>query len=207
MGIPSALVRKRSKPGLADVSGPLIHQRPLAYTAALAQRPESAIDLLVIHCTELPDLAMARSFGERVLYPESASGNSGHLYIDRDGRIEQWVELTRVAHHVRGFNERSVGIELVNMGRYPHWLGTAQQRMEEAYTEPQMISLLGLLKHLCQSLPALCWLAGHADLDRELVPAADDPATLVRRKLDPGPLFPWERIREATVLQPWPQPS
>jgi N-acetylmuramoyl-L-alanine amidase len=187
------------------VSTPRIHHSPLSYAPALATRPESAIDLVVIHCTELPDLATARSFGERVFYPESASGNCGHFYIDRDGHIEQWVELTRVAHHVRGFNERSVGIELVNSGRYPHWLSVASQQMEEPYTEFQIISLIGLLTHLCQSLPALCWLAGHEDLDRELVPAADDPATLVRRKMDPGPLFPWERIRSATPLKPWPQ--
>ena len=189
------------------MNGPHIHQRPLAYAPALALRPEPVIDLVVIHCTELPDLAMARSFAERVLYPDSASGNCGHFYIDRDGHIEQWVELTRVAHHVRGFNERSVGIELVNSGRYPHWFSAAQQQMEEPYAEGQVISLIGLLTHLCQSLPSLCWLAGHEDLDRGLVPAADDPATLVRRKLDPGPLFPWERIRPATSLQPWSQPA
>ena len=192
---------------MAGVNGSHIHQRPLAYAPALALRPEPAIDLVVIHCTELPDLAMARSFGERVLYADSASGNCGHFYIDRDGHIEQWVDLTRVAHHVRGFNERSVGIELVNSGRYPHWLSAAQPQMQEPYAEVQVISLIGLLTHLCQSLPSLCWLAGHEDLDRELVPAADDPATLVRRKLDPGPLFPWERIRPATSLQPWSQPA
>jgi len=69
----------------------------------------------------------------------------------------------------------------------------------------QIISLAGLLRYLCQSLPSLRWLAGHEDLDRELVPATDDPATLVRRKLDPGPLFPWERIRPTTSLLRWPE--
>jgi len=112
------------------VTTPHIDHRPLAYAPALAARLESAIDLVVIHCTELPDLATARSFGERVLYPESGSGNCGHFYIDRDGRIEQWVELDHIAHHVRRYNERSVGIELVNRGRFPHWLSTARQQME-----------------------------------------------------------------------------
>lgn len=183
---------------------PQIDHRPLAYAAALMPRQISAIDLIVMHCTELPDLATARRFGERELYPESASGNCGHFYIDRDGRIEQWVELDHIAHHVRGYNERSVGIELVNRGRYPHWLSSAQQHMQEPYPEPQLSSLTGLLAFLCDSLPSLCWLAGHEDLDRELVPASDDPAILVRRKLDPGPLFPWERIVPAMPLQRWP---
>jgi N-acetylmuramoyl-L-alanine amidase len=188
------------------VNGPRIDQRPLAYAPALGERPESAIDLVVIHCTELPDLATARSYAERVLYAESATGNCGHFYIDRDGRIEQWVGLKHIAHHVRGYNERSVGIELVNRGRYPQWLNSARQQMLDPYTGLQIISLVDLLKHLCRSLPSLSWLAGHEDLDRELVPATDDPARQVRRKLDPGPLFPWHLVRPATPLRCWPQP-
>jgi N-acetylmuramoyl-L-alanine amidase len=204
---PSALVRNKSEAGLIGVNRPRIDQRLLAYSSALGERTESAIDLVVIHCTELPDLATARNYAERVLYAESASGNSGHFYVDRDGRIEQWVDLKHIAHHVRGHNERSVGIELVNRGRYPQWLNSAQQKMQEPYTELQIISLLDLLTHLCQSLPSLTWLAGHEDLDQELVPATDDPARQVRRKLDPGPLFPWQLIRPATSLRPWPQPA
>ncbi len=96
-----------------------IRQRPLPYVERLENRYTDEIDLVVIHCTELPDLAMARVYGEREHYPETRTGNSGHFYIDRDGRIEQWVPLDRVAHHVRGFNPHSIGIELVNNGRYP----------------------------------------------------------------------------------------
>ena len=72
---------------------------------------------MVIHCTELPDLGMARGFGEKVMHKNSHTGNSGHFYIDRDGSIEEWVPVNRVAHHVRGFNSKSIGIELVNNGR------------------------------------------------------------------------------------------
>lgn len=202
-----ALARNKSEAGKPGVNRPRIAQRPLAYASALGERPETAIDLVVIHCTELPDLAMARKYAEHVLYPESASGNCGHFYVDRDGSIEQWVDLKHIAHHVRGYNERSVGIELVNRGRYPHWLSSAQQQMQEPYTEFQINSLVDLLAHLRDRLPSLSWLAGHEDLDQELVPATDDPALRVRRKLDPGPLFPWHLIRPATSLRRWPEPG
>ena len=103
---------------------------PLPYESRLAERPLSQVDLVVIHCTELPDLATAREYGERVLY-DSGTGNSGHYYIDRDGSVHVFVRPGRVAHHVRGYNERSVGIELVNAGRYPHWLDSRHQAMDE----------------------------------------------------------------------------
>ncbi|QDW66201.1 N-acetylmuramoyl-L-alanine amidase [Luteimonas granuli] len=174
---------------------------PLPYEELLDARPLRQIDLVVVHCTELPDLATARGFGERVLYPASGTGNSGHWYIDREGRVERWVDPARVAHHVRGFNARSIGVELVNSGRWPDWLDSRRQAMEEPYPDAQIEALLSLLATLSVDLPALRWIAGHEDLDTGLVPASDDPAVQVRRKLDPGPLFPWARVLAATPLQ------
>jgi len=168
---------------------------------ALPVREPGSIDLLVIHCTELPDLAMAREYGERIHYPETGTGNAGHFYIDRDGRVEQWVAPTRVAHHVRGYNERSIGIEIVNQGRFPNWLHSRRQTMQEPYAEAQIAALTLLLTHLTQSLESIRWIAGHEDLDREQVPASDDPSVMVQRKLDPGPNFPWQRVLESISLQ------
>ena len=85
--------------------------RWLEYAHRLDAREPGEIDLVVLHCTELPDLGTAREYGERIHYPSSRTGNAGHYYIDRDGRTEQWVPLDRVAHHVRGHNRNSVGIE------------------------------------------------------------------------------------------------
>ena len=174
---------------------------PLPYERLLDARPLAQVDLVVIHCTELPDLATAREYGERVLYPASGTGNSGHWYVDRDGRVERWVEPGRVAHHVRGFNPRSVGIELVNTGRWPNWLDSRHQAMDEPYPEPQLEALERLLRALGEELPSLRWIAGHEDLDTEAVAASDEPARQVRRKRDPGPMFPWARILGAVPLQ------
>ncbi len=166
---------------------------PLAYIEKLEARPVEAVELVVIHCTELPDLAEARVAGERVLYP-SGTGNSGHFYIDRDGQVHVWVPVERVAHHVRGHNARSVGIELVNRGRYPDWLASSSQRMDQPYPAEQIAALRALLRELQVRLPNLREIAGHEDLDTEQVPASDDPGQLVFRKRDPGPLFPWSEV-------------
>lgn len=181
----------------------VIHQAHLPYVERLEQREPASTDLVVIHCTELPDLTTTRKFGTRIHYPESATGNSGHYYIDRDGRVEQWVPPERVAHHVRGFNKRSIGIELINRGRYPHWLNSNAQDMTEPYTEQQIISLIHLLDFLCAANCKLQWVCGHEQLDTEKVPATDDPQIQVYRKRDPGPLFPWHEVLSSITLKPY----
>ena len=186
----------------ADTAGGLpVRIEPLPYAGQLQARDPATIDLAVIHCTELPDLATARAYGERVLYPDSGTGNSGHFYIDRDGSVHGWVEVARIAHHTRGWNPRSVGIELVNTGRWPHWLDSRHQAMDEPYPDAQVEALLGLLARLRHELPGLRLVAGHEDLDTTRVPASDDPGVQVQRKRDPGPRFPWARVLAAVPLQ------
>jgi N-acetylmuramoyl-L-alanine amidase len=177
-----------------------IHDWPLPYDTALAERPLDAIDLVVIHCTELPDLAMAREYGERILY-DDGTGNSGHYYIDRSGATYCFVGEHRVAHHTRGFNPRSIGIELINTGRYPDWLDSRHQDMREPYSPAQIDSLATLLDALRGSLPSLALIAGHEDLDTTQVPASNDAAVTVPRKRDPGPLFPWDDILARCQLE------
>ncbi len=179
----------------------MIRLHPLPYVDALAARELAEIDTVVIHCTELPDLATARDYGERILYPASGTGNSGHYYIDRDGGIDEYVPPERIAHHTRGWNPRIIGIELVNTGRYPHWLDSRHQAMEEAYTDAQIESLVALLLDLQVRIPSLVQIAGHEDLDLDEVEASDDPAVKVRRKRDPGPLFPWAEVLAASPMQ------
>lgn len=189
-----------------QVNHPSILCDHLFYAERLAARSPQSIELAVIHCTELPDLALARRYGERIHYPESGTGNSGHFYIERNGKIHEWVPANRVAHHTRGFNEQSVGIEMVNRGRYPDWFDSRRQEMKEAYSEIQLESLCLLLLLLKDRLNALRFVAGHDALDTQEIPSTDDPARTVRRKVDPGPLFPWELLLLRTGLERYPLP-
>ena len=171
-----------------------IQPRPLTYVQRLDSRCTDVIKLVVIHCTELPDLATARIWGQKLVHPQSQTGNSGHFYIDRDGSIEEWVPITRIAHHVRGFNPHSIGIELVNTGRYPDWFHSGHQQMTESYPDLQITALTELLNNLVAQLPGLEGLAGHADLDTGMQSSEDNPDIMIRRKLDPGPCFPWSEL-------------
>ena len=182
-------------------SHPSIREQPLPYAERLDARAAESIELVVIHCTELPDLAMAREYGERIQHLGTNTGDSGHYYIDRDGSIHCWVRPERIAHHVRNFNRHSIGIELVNTGRYPNWFDSRRQVMTEPYSEPQLASLIGLLIVLHAHYPNLRWIAGHEDLDTEQVPASDDETRTVPRKRDPGPMFPWSRVLVGVPLQ------
>ncbi|KFN50440.1 N-acetylmuramoyl-L-alanine amidase [Arenimonas composti] len=179
---------------------PPIQHWPLPCEGLLTPRATPSIDLVVIHCTELPDLAMAREYGERVLYA-SGTGNSGHYYVDRDGSIHRFVDPARIAHHTRGHNERSLGIELVNTGRYPDWLDSRHQAMDEPYPAAQIDALVALLRWLTAEFPNLRRIAGHEDLDTTQVTASDDPTRRVARKRDPGPMFPWAEVLARVGLE------
>lgn len=189
-----------------------IEDWPLPYADRLEARDPATIDLVVIHCTELPDMAMAREFGERIHHQTTRTGNSGHYYIDRAGKVFRFVADARVANHTRGFNPRSLGIELVNRGRYPHWADSRHQAFTEPYPADQVEAMLALLARLRRQHAGLCWIAGHEDLDRRLEPASDDPAVLLPRRRDPGPMFPWaevlarcglERLQPVDTSPPW----
>jgi N-acetylmuramoyl-L-alanine amidase len=179
---------------------PKIQVSPLPYESGLDLRPLDNIDLLVVHCTELPDLATARDYGERIHYEGSGTGNSGHFYVDRDGSVHRWVSIDHIAHHAGAYNQRSIGVELVNIGRWPDWFNSESQDMPEGYPRAQIAALVQLTGHLQDQLPGLRWITGHEDLDRSRVAASDAPEKLVYRKLDPGPKFPWPAVLLETGL-------
>jgi N-acetylmuramoyl-L-alanine amidase len=185
-----------SKPAWLEQARP----DPLDYQSRLEKRALEDINLIVIHATELPDLTTARQYGEKIHYPVSQTGNSGHFYIDRDGEVHQWVALDHIAHHVAGHNASSIGIEIVNLGRFPNWFDSRQQQWQESISTIQLQALINLVNQLKAQIPTITHIAGHDQLDLRFVAASDDAQRQVRRKLDPGPDFPWTRVTEATGL-------
>jgi len=110
---------------------------------------------------------------------------SAHFLIDREGKLSQFVPVTRRAWHagvseLQGrdrVNDFSIGIELVGSD-------------EDPFTEQQYSALAALTKILCTAFPAITAdrIVGHSDI----APG---------RKTDPGPFFRWARFK-SNLLKP-----
>lgn len=72
----------------------------------------------------------------------------------------------------------------------------------EPFMDGQINSIIELIKQLKTDLPNIKYLSGHQDLDVSWVPASDDQTncTLVRGKVDPGVMFPWDRVLKAVAM-------
>lgn len=127
------------------------------------------------------------------------SGNqvSSHYLIanDRPATIYRLVDEQRRAWHAgesqwqgrTWLNGSSIGIEIVNRG----YRDTEQGRLWYPFDEAQIDALIPLLKDI---------MARHG-IKPEHVLAHSDIAPL--RKVDPGPLFPWQRLAAAGLVR-WP---
>ncbi len=177
-----------------------IKRTPLSYESKLQRRDTAQLSTIVIHCTELESIDQAREFGERIQHQSSQTGNSGHFYIGKDGAVYEFVSPQYVAHHVVGQNEHSIGIELDNRGRYPNWFDSNTQTVIDEYPPMQIDSLISLLAFLTTTYQSLRLLSGHEELDDSWIPSENDPSVRIKRKIDPGPLFPWETVESKTSL-------
>jgi len=171
----------------------IIIDRLLPWYRNLPQRDLQDITIVVLHATEIPQLDAAWDFAMQSV-DEDGVGVCGHIYIDRDGACFRFIPIDRIGNHARGYNRRSIGIELVNKGRYPNHFDSRHQEPAEAFPESQINALKVVLKTLRKACPNLIELVRHSDIDQEMVPSSDDVDRMVRRRIDPGPKFPWEEV-------------
>ncbi|MGC2166520.1 MAG: 1,6-anhydro-N-acetylmuramyl-L-alanine amidase AmpD [Gallionella sp.] len=149
-------------------------------------RPECAIELLVIHNISLPPGEFAGDaipqFFTNTLNPaihpyfQTLAGMkvSSHFLVRRNGHITQFVPCTKRAWHAgvsswqgrTRCNDFSVGIEMEGADTVP-------------FTDEQYIAL-GYLTMALRAAYPVCAIAGHSDI-------------APRRKTDPGPCFDWTR--------------
>ncbi|PIE85975.1 MAG: N-acetylmuramoyl-L-alanine amidase [Bacteroidia bacterium] len=167
------------------------------------------LDTVIIHYTGGPARAAINSFKNPRLKV------SAHIVVARDGTITQMVPFDRIAWHAgrsqyqgrKGFNKFSIGIEIENSGNlvksgnvYRAWFGSAydpsdvieavhrnenRARFWHVYTEEQ----IEIVREVCELLIDtydLKHILGH----EEISPS---------RKLDPGPAFPLDKLRNQVL--------
>ena len=142
---------------------------------------DAAIDLLVLHYTELPleeslEVLCGGDRGRRV---------SAHYVLAEDGTVYRLVPEDRVAWHAgqshwrgrEGLNATSIGVEIVNLHGDRH-----------NYPAAQIESLIELSRSIlarhCAIVPRN--IVGHSDI-------------APKRKIDPGLRFPWARLATAGI--------
>lgn len=149
-------------------------------------RPDGAIELLVIHNISLPPGEYGGDGVQRLFtntldenahpYYQTIAGLkvSSHFFVRRDGRVVQFVPCVKRAWHAgescwqskSRCNDYSIGIELEGSDGVPF---TAEQ-----------YDALGRLTIVLRETYPIRGIAGHSDIAPQ-------------RKTDPGPYFEWTR--------------
>lgn len=144
------------------------------------------VTMVVLHYTEMErDAAL-----QRLTDPEAKV--SAHYFISEDGEVVRLVDEDKRAWHAgasywrghKDVNSASIGIELDNPGHANGY---------RAFSEPQIDALV----------PLLADIVGRHDIPRANVVGHSDVAPA--RKVDPGELFPWDRLAECRLCLPRPE--
>jgi N-acetylmuramoyl-L-alanine amidase len=173
---------------------------------------QGALDTIVLHYTAGRD---AESSVRTLTDPTVKA--SAHIVVGRDGSITQLVPFNAIAWHAGqssyegriGFNKYSIGIEIDNAGlltkngnTYSSWFGRIYDEPEvvagihrnesvvkfwHRYTEEQITIVEDLCRLLVKEYD-LKFILGHEEISPH-------------RKIDPGPAFPLDKLREK-ILSP-----
>jgi N-acetylmuramoyl-L-alanine amidase len=144
------------------------------------------VTMIVLHYTEMERDAALR----RLTDPEAKV--SAHYFISEDGEVVRLVDEAKRAWHAgasywrghKDVNSASIGIELDHPGHASGYRG---------FAEPQIEALVPLLHDIVR----------RHDIPRANVVGHSDVAPA--RKVDPGELFPWERLAEYRLCLPRPE--
>ena len=162
----------------------LVHQERLSPNFNDRALP---ISMLVLHYTEMQPVETAL---EKLCDPDA--GVSAHYLISEDGVVTRLVPEEKRAWHAgasywrghKDVNSASIGIELDHPG---HAGGYRE------FSDAQFQALVPLVARIVK----------RHDIPRANVVAHSDVAPA--RKIDPGELFPWERLAEYGLCLPRPQ--
>lgn len=147
------------------------------------------VDMIVIHSTGGPTCdaktgrpvwVKAGSLEANIRFIEAHPTLGIHYMIDRNGEVRKSVPEGQVSHHVLGFSQRSVAIELINDGD-----GV------DPFPKAQIQAAVALIQDIAQRRAiGREGVVRHSDLDKRTLPCDKS----MRRKVDPGAAFPFEEV-------------
>ena len=156
------------------------------------------VDAVIVHSLGGPDCQQGTRFFRRIEGDAQVWAAtfarlpvvSIHYVIGRDGAVAAGIAEAMAASHAVGWNQRSIGIELVNNGD-----GV------DPFPAAQLAALRALVQEIRARHPAVApeRVLRHSDVDHTTFPAArhGEACTAFRRKLDPGDAFPWAAFTAA----------
>ena len=164
--------------------------------------------LLVLHYTACEESRANRLFTNSVLHKRNVSP---HYLVNREGHITRFVPEDKRAWHAghgiwhgeTDVNTVSIGIETINLGYRRRWY-PAGTRVSGSNKEWYSYD-----ERLFQTLAALCKdIVERYDIQSRHIIGHSDMSTYkntdyLGRNLDPGPLFPWERLYREYGIGAW----
>jgi len=163
------------------------------YTFIESENFDTRVSYLIIHFTSQNTQESIRTLTENSLFPVSS-----HYLITDTGKVIQMVNENERAWHAgrsywQGFtaiNDLSIGIEIVNQSGCKKEIeeissiGSLNKYCTfESFSEDQIQNLIKLIEGILERHPRIkpFGILAHSDI-------------APTRKLDPGPLFPWEEL-------------
>lgn len=188
---------------LAAIAAFVVLITATAAEAVVSGSKRSRIDTIIVHAISGPD---QRCPGGKLTF-SGAPGNAErwkrffdthpflgiHYVVDRDGQVRASTPEVNMANHALDNNASSIGIELVHDGDG-----------REPFGDLQINALIKLLREIrTRHAVPLENVKGHMDVDRRTFQCG---GAVHKVKLDPGPNFPWPRVRAALGGETTPGP-
>ncbi|MGV3548974.1 N-acetylmuramoyl-L-alanine amidase [Rhizobium sp.] len=171
--------------------------------AAATTSPLTSLDAIVLHAT-----ASAGFKGIVKLMQEGGISSSFHLLITRDGQVIQMTDLDKRAAHVgkgtwkclSDWNGKTIAIEFENLSSMTknalNELPSSEVFRDpsgdvwQTYTPQQIEVAKAVIQAIYKEQGRKIPLIGHSDLDYN-----------GSRRVDPGPAFPFEKLRRELVAE------
>lgn len=192
---------RRSSPNLGVlITVSLALVAPIAEAHSNGHPRRRSVDAVIVHSLGGPDCRNGTRFfkridGDAAIWAQRFAKLplvSIHYVIDRAGAVAPGIPEVLAASHAIGWNQRSIGIELVNNGDG-----------RDPFPRPQIEALLQLIHDIRGRHPEVApeRVLRHSDVDQTTF--ADGRhgrgCSAYRRKLDPGDAFPWDDFKRALV--------